>query len=283
MRDHVARSDFSVETFELTKELLRLNPEYYTIWNVRRRSLTSGLLSKRSAGSSPSKESPSSSRTDTTTIPFANLSSSSLTETHPSHDSQTAGTIGTTADDATAEQRDLDILKSELRFTIPLLMESPKCYWIWNYRLWILNQAIERLSVPVARMIWEEELGLASKMLTKDQRNFHAWGYRRHVVNELESSRLNGASMVEAEFDYTLTMIRANLSNFSAWHRRSKLLPRYLDEKGYSDQRRREFLDEGMVLASSSDLTNKWQSSVGFEIFSGSIPKINRFGTTTSF
>ncbi|KAK5658621.1 hypothetical protein OQA88_2014 [Cercophora sp. LCS_1] len=250
VRDHAARGDFSLDAFQLTSKLLRLNPEYYTIWNVRRRSLlTSGLLSRRSAVSSPSKASPSGSLTGTTTTPFANSSSSSSIRTPPGPNSQTTGTSGTTVDDrvedpAAAEQRDLDILKSELGFTIPLLHESPKCYWIWNYRLWILNQAIERLPVPVARRIWEEELGLASKMLTRDQRNFHAWGYRRHVVNELESQRLNGASMVEAEFDYTLTMIRANLSNFSAWHRRSKLIPRYLDEKGYNDQKRREFLDE---------------------------------------
>jgi len=79
-------------------------------------------------------------------------------------------------------------------------MGSPKCYWIWNFRQWILSQAILQLSTPLARGIWEEELCLTSLMLSKDQRNFHAWGYRRFVVAELESAELQGKSMVEEEF-----------------------------------------------------------------------------------
>jgi geranylgeranyl transferase type-2 subunit alpha len=97
----------------------------------------------------------------------------------------------------------------------------------------------------VARQVWEAELGLASKMLGKDRRNFHAWGYRRHVVAQLESVALRGASMVEAEFEYTYRMIQTDLSNFSAWHSRSKLIPRLLDERGADDAARRAFLDKG--------------------------------------
>lgn len=138
------------------------------------------------------------------------------------------------------------MLQSELRFTIPLLLDAPKCYWIWSYRLWILRQAIERLRPAVARRIWEEELGLASKMLGKDRRNFHAWGYRRHVVAQLESAALAGSSMAAAEFAYTDRMINMDLSNFSAWHSRSRLIPRLLDERGADDTARRAFLDSGM-------------------------------------
>lgn len=148
--------------------------------------------------------------------------------------------------DKAAAENDLNLVRSELGFTIPLLIESPKCYWIWHYRTWILQQAIERLEVSEARRVWEEELGLASKMLTKDRRNFHAWGYRRHLVRKLESPELDGKSMAEAEFEYTSKMIRVDLSNFSAWHNRSKLIPRLLDERGASDQERRTFFDEGM-------------------------------------
>ena len=84
-------------------------------------------------------------------------------------------------------------------------------------------------------------------MLTRDSRNFHGWGYRRKVVSELESSKLNGKSMVESEFEYTTKMIRASLSNFSAWHNRSKLIPRLLDERNATDNERRQFLEDGMV------------------------------------
>ncbi|KAK0639210.1 hypothetical protein B0T16DRAFT_422635 [Cercophora newfieldiana] len=255
VRAAVVRNEYTPELFQLTSKLLRINPEYYTIWNVRRRSLISGLLSKRSAGSSPSKASPSTSPTATTTTPSAASSSSSSTATPPVPESSTAGKSSSTADEpafppsnpgdetAAAEQKDREILRLELDFTIPLLMKSPKCYWIWNYRLWILQQAIERLQVAVSRRIWEEELGLVEKMLNRDKRNFHAWGYRRHVVEQLESSSLAGASMVETEFEYTTKMIRQDLSNFSAWHRRSKLIPRLLDERHADDMVRKDFLD----------------------------------------
>lgn len=125
-------------------------------------------------------------------------------------------------------------------------MEYPKCYWLWNYRLWVLQQAIDRLQTPVARRIWEEELGLVGKMLHRDRRNFHAWGYRRHVVRQLESPVLEGSSMVEPEYEYTTKMIRNDLSNFSAWHNRSQLIPRLLDGRKADDKARLELLEQGM-------------------------------------
>lgn len=138
------------------------------------------------------------------------------------------------------------MIRSELGFTVPLLIEFPKCYWIWNYRLWTLDRAIERLDVSIARRIWEEELGLVSKMLTKDRRNFHAWGYRRHVVAQLESPVLNGQSLVELEFEYTTKKIHEDLSNFSAWHNRSQLITRLLNERKADDASRKDLLDKGL-------------------------------------
>lgn len=264
MRSQVADAKFTPDLLKLTSRLLRLNPEYYTIWNVRRRCLlTCGLSCKPSAGSSPSKASQSSSQTATTTTCSAESSSSSSTTTPPNPESRTTGKSGTTADDAAsagtsgdgdvrddrareeAREKDLDSLRSELGFTVPLLMEFPKCYWIWNYRSWLLQQAIDRLDPAVARRIWEEELGLDTKMLSKDRRNFHAWGYRRNVVSHLESAALNGKSMVESEFEFTTKMIHVDLSNFSAWHNRSKLIPRLLDERQANESARKKFYDGG--------------------------------------
>lgn len=251
VRAHAAKNDYSPDVFALTSKLLRLNPEYYTVWNVRRRCLISGLLSKPLPGSSPSKASPTSSPIATTITSSADFSSSLSTETPPVPECPTTGKSGTTAEAEEEnqekqqnKQNDQQILQKELHFTIPLLLESPKCYWIWSYRLWILKQVIERLPVPVARKIWEEELGLTSKMLLRDQRNFHAWGYRRHVVEQLESPELEGKSLVESEFEFTTKKIEQNLSNFSAWHSRSKLIPRLLDERNADDEARKAFFEE---------------------------------------
>ncbi|OAA33679.1 Protein prenyltransferase [Moelleriella libera RCEF 2490] len=137
-----------------------------------------------------------------------------------------------------------EAFRMELIFMAPLLMKFPKCYWIWKYRLWVLQQAIKVLPAQLSREIWEEELGLVSKMLHRDQRNFHAWGYRRHVVAQLESHVLQGRSMVEAEFDYTTKMVSSNLSNFSAWHNRSQLIPRKLNETNADANARKSLLDQ---------------------------------------
>ncbi|KIH86337.1 geranylgeranyl transferase type-2 subunit alpha [Sporothrix brasiliensis 5110] len=257
---------YDATVFQNTTKLLRLNPEYYTVWNVRRRCLTSSLLSKRPPGLPSSGASSSTSPTGTSTLPSAAPSGSSSaaipssspsTQTDLSTPSPDKGVKG---EDETHSKRDqdleaqrkndTDVLVSELHFTIPLLLEFPKCYWIWSYRLWVLEQAVARLDVARARRIWEEELALDSKMLTKDRRNFHAWGYRRQVIERLESKELSldgGAtttSLVEPEFAYTTKMIHQDLSNFSAWHNRSKLIPRLLAERNADDAARKAFLEE---------------------------------------
>ncbi|KAF2966036.1 hypothetical protein GQX73_g7544 [Xylaria multiplex] len=252
IRDKTSRHAYDDPTlFPLTSKLLRLNPEYYTIWNVRRRCLTSGLLSRPSAGSWPSTASPSTSPSATTNPSSAVSSSSSSAAIPPNPASLTTGKSGTTADVESAvdsTDADSEILRSELAFTVPLLLEFPKCYWIWKYRKWILEQAILRLPRPLASNVWEGELALVYKMLVKDRRNFHAWGYRRYLVARLESADLLGRSLVEDEFAYTTKMIRGDLSNFSAWHNRSRLMFRLLDERGADDEARAAFLDTELNL-----------------------------------
>lgn len=87
-------------------------------------------------------------------------------------------------------------------------------------------------------------------MLSLDSRNFHGWGYRRNIVKALESKELDpqtkSETMTESEFQYTTKMIESNLSNFSAWHHRSKLIPRLLDERQTDNETRLKMLDSGM-------------------------------------
>lgn len=150
------------------------------------------------------------------------------------------------------DDREVELIKSDLAFLVPLLRKFPKCYWIWNYRLWLLQQAADRCfnwnSVP----IWDDDLTLVGKMLSLDSRNFLAWGYRRTVVDGLDSIRsMNGVlpePRTETEFEYSTKMINLNLSNFSAWHRRSKLLPRLLSERHADDVARRQMLDAELDL-----------------------------------
>ena len=150
------------------------------------------------------------------------------------------------------------LISDDLEFLLPLLRKFPKCYWIWKYRTWLLEEATRILPVADAKKLWQRDLGLVSKMLNLDNRNFHGWGYRRKVIAALESSRLspNGevTSMTEEEFKYTTKMIESNLSNFSAWHNRSKLIPRLLNERKADINERTKILGSGRFASSDPAL-----------------------------
>lgn len=162
------------------------------------------------------------------------------------------------------KERVISDIKTDLEFVVPLLKKWPKCYWIWNHRIWLLQQATQLLSTPVARKLWSNELALCSMMLTRDSRNFHGWGYRFMVVSQLESEELEGKSMVEQEFAYTTRMVHTSLSNFSAWHHRSKLIPRLLSERNASAEERKQMLDEELELMHQALWTDPEDQSLWF-------------------
>lgn len=175
----------------------------------------------------------------------------------------------------------LDIVNLDLQFLFPLLLQYPKCYWIWNHRLWLLEKGATLLPASKARPLWEDELKLVGKMLARDSRNFHGWGYRRTVVDRLESPLLNGRTMCRDEYDYTTKMIGQNLSNFSAWHNRSRLILRILDEEKASADERKQMLDDGKgASVAYSQLLIRDQRSSSFTKHC-SIPMINRSGSIT--
>lgn len=208
----VRECHYTPEVLQLTSELLTQNPEYYTIWNYRRL-IVQRLLSKGRAN---------------------RLSKHAIDE------------------ERVPPQAETELISNDLNFLIPLLREYPKCYWIWNYRIWLLEEASRALPAADSQKLWQQELGLAGKMLSLDSRNFNGWGYRRKIVLALESihatNNVAAKSMTELEFEYTTRMIESNLSNFSAWHNRSKLIPRLLSERSADHAERQAFLDKGSLL-----------------------------------
>lgn len=160
--------EYSIEMLNKVTDLIILNPEFYTIWNIRRETMKhlfeNGKLEK--------------------------------TET----------------------------LQEDLKLVMMLFKRFPKCYWIYNHRLWCLKQLGEKAN-------WEFELGIVSKLLTADQRNFHGWQLRRVITENLESRVQNKGPdsllVIDlSEYEFTTSKINNNISNFSAWHNRTKLIPK---------------------------------------------------------
>ncbi|KAI9661339.1 MAG: Rab geranylgeranyltransferase [Alyxoria varia] len=254
----IGAEKYTPQTLSLTSKLLRENPEYYTIWNHRRRVLQRLFHAPLPATKSEHSQTPN---TDV---------SPPLPETQK-------------PDELRQRQRHQQhLITADLDFLLPLLVKFPKCYWIWNHRQWLLRQASTLLDTEAALEIWESELALVAKMLGRDSRNFHGWDYRRGIIAELEklkakkglqdgaigigheeeqnkddagqesrareedganesqqhSSATNSnphnetksdpISLAPSEHAYTTKLTHSNLSNFSAWHNRSKLLPRLI-------------------------------------------------------
>ncbi|KAI0336388.1 rab-protein geranylgeranyltransferase [Cubamyces sp. BRFM 1775] len=116
-----------------------------------------------------------------------------------------------------------DLLADDLSLTTVLLKQHPKVYWIWNHRSWCLRQVPDGPTEADLngwrQTYWNKELFVVEKMLDADPRNFHAWNYRRYVLEEMPIKRSE-----QSELAYTKRKIEANFSNFSAWHQRSKAL-----------------------------------------------------------
>ncbi|KAK3938383.1 hypothetical protein QBC46DRAFT_410281 [Diplogelasinospora grovesii] len=242
-----ASGTYNFALFQLTTELLHLNPEYYTIWNIRRRCLISDLLFRQPCELSPSGASLSTSPNATKERPLdASLPSPSdpipLYHRFPIAGKNSAGLVASTAladpqrsdiqyqaPNSEGRESDGKVLRSELAFTLSAM-----------------DPGIGHPST--AGSDCTGDMGNGTQPSVQDayqgRTQLPAWGYRRFIVAKLESPELQGKSMAEDEYAYTTKIIGFNLSNFSAWHYRSQLIVRLLDRRGGGDRMRAAFLDE---------------------------------------
>lgn len=143
------------------------------------------------------------------------------------------------------------ILVEELEFVLIKLKKSPKSYWIWNHRIWCLK--LDKLSN------WDLELYLIDKFLQADSRNFHVWSYRRLIINFMKSDNniQNTNELIDfREFEFTTKMINKDISNYSAWHNRSKLIENLFLKSPTDEQIKETNLKEYLINFNSKDKTS---------------------------
>lgn len=188
-----------MNAFNVTTELVDLNPENYVYWNIRREILVEGI--------------------------FPSLSKEIEKEFNN-------GPPSNTNIEQLVLERKQEILKNDVNFVLSKLKQYPKTYWLWNHRVWCLDE------MPFAN--WDQELQLVDYLLSKDARNFHGWHYRRIVIDKISKQQQKNPnpkkeqqqqqSLTKQEFEYTTSKINSNFSNFSAWYNRALLIPDYLKE-----------------------------------------------------
>jgi geranylgeranyl transferase type-2 subunit alpha len=126
---------------DLTKQLLAVNPELYTIWNYRRNILVNGIFPNRRAYA-----------TLTEILDYSQPLSRTPSEIH-------------------------DLLSADLSQTIIALRQYPKVYWIWNHRRWCLEHVPDdpdEVRDGWRNANWAKELYFVEKMLDADSRNCKA-------------------------------------------------------------------------------------------------------------
>ncbi|WFD44801.1 protein geranylgeranyltransferase type II [Malassezia psittaci] len=227
-------NELTTDALESTTALLTLNPEYYSAWNFRREILQH---------------------------------------------------LFRQADEAEQDSIRTQLLAEDITMTQQSMRTHPKVYWLWNHRRWCLHALPNPdKSLESGQKKWRKELALVDMMLDMDPRNFMGWNYRRFVIAELAAAMVPGQrtpfpvflsadslkleekhsalQLAEDELQYTLHKIESNFSNFSAWHYRSKLLPRVWDAKQLGESDRAKERDQEFELLQQAMYTDPNDQSI---------------------
>eukprot|EP01029_Cantina_marsupialis_P006131 TRINITY_DN16676_c0_g1_i1.p1 TRINITY_DN16676_c0_g1~~TRINITY_DN16676_c0_g1_i1.p1 ORF type:complete len:332 (-),score=91.33 TRINITY_DN16676_c0_g1_i1:117-1112(-) len=116
-------------------------------------------------------------------------------------------------DSKTIEERK-EVIQVELKHTMDAISsQNPKAYCLWQHRKWVVELGFAEDLIDLLF-----ELKLCERLFMRDERNFHCWNYRRHIL------KLIGSSAKE-EFDFTSKLIKDNFSNYSGFHQRMNVIP----------------------------------------------------------
>lgn len=119
--------------------------------------------------------------------------------------------------------------KADLSLTARCLRAQPKSYPTWQHRIQLLSAYVVAAGLPagVLPTAITAEARLSETLLAADARNFHGWAHRlrsRRLAAGLPGADPAAADVADVLF--TRKCIDADFTNYSAWHRRSVVLPR---------------------------------------------------------
>ncbi|CAL1704304.1 unnamed protein product [Somion occarium] len=205
--DVIARKshDMSNEAFELTTRLLRMNPEFYTVWNYRRDMFIESLFPQRS----PSEVNELLS--DDLSLTFE------LLKQHPkvygiwNHRRWCLEHIpdGPSPDDVNGYRN--STWNKELFVVEKMLDADARNFHAWNYRRYIL--ATMPFPPPP-----KSELAYTTRKIEANFSNFSAWHQRSKVLTTLwETGELDRVKSIEEEFELVRNAMYTDPDDQSVW------------------------------------------------------------------
>ncbi|CUG90035.1 Hypothetical protein, putative [Bodo saltans] len=218
--EHYRNHNLSRDVLTLLDVLLEISPEQYTFFGYRRRILEASWIAAEKTDK----------KAENAAVDNDTLSPGDATSSNATDDDTPLATLLRTND-----------LEREYLLNTGVIMKDMKVYSAFVHRRWIFD----RMTLERRRVLLSGELKKCEALLKLDERNFHAWGYRRWVTEELRAASGGGAvvgaseetqtaPLVEAlytdadEWKFTEAKINQNFSNYSGWHNRGLLLDRLI-------------------------------------------------------
>ncbi|KAI9725441.1 MAG: Rab geranylgeranyltransferase [Chrysothrix sp. TS-e1954] len=191
----------SPSTFDLTSKLLTRNPEYYTIWNHRRRILTR-LFTRPWDSSGPDATRRSIQDDLTFLMP--------LLMKYPkcywiwNHRLWLLRSASAYLPGANAGE----IWAAELGLVGKMLQRDGRNFHGWDYRRVVVRQLLSGADEEAGLKLREAEFAYTTKMIRANLSNFSAWHYRSRLIPELLASRGASAPDRRKLFDSELVFVK---------------------------------------------------------------------------
>ena len=156
---------YTQESLDLTTKCITLSPDFYSVFNFRRRILEALLADQ-------SEE-----------IKGEILSKELDTLTKITRESPKSYTLWFQRQWVILHSRNYEkVMKKELALCDKLLAMDQRNFHVWNYRTWLVKVA--------GSQTYEEELAFTTTLIYRDFSNYSAWHYRSKVVKGLYPSAL---------------------------------------------------------------------------------------------
>ncbi|KAJ4488431.1 rab-protein geranylgeranyltransferase [Lentinula aciculospora] len=202
------QNDWSRRALQATTQLLQVNPEFYTVWNYRRRILVNGIFPE----STP--EQIKDLLNDDLSLTMAAL------KIHPkvywiwTHRGWCLNNVPSgpgTGDDGDPRGWEKDFWNQELFVVEKLLDADPRNFHAWSYRRIVLS------SLPVPRPE-TSELAYTTRKIESNFSNFSAWHQRSKVLSSLwTEGLLDERESKEKEFDLVQNAMYTDPKDQSVW------------------------------------------------------------------